>query len=64
MGGCFADGEENCKSGPKTVDIPANRRLIIDLPPEVPVSLTGILHTEMSFEEIREERLAKHLLES
>ena len=24
-------------------------------------SLTGILHTEMSIEEIREERLAKHL---
>ena len=83
------------------IEIPANRRIILDLPLELPVgkakveltitpeteleasddgkirltkemkerllqgeklrSLTGILHTEMSIEEIREERLAKHL---
>ena len=85
----------------QTVDIPADRRITLDLPPELPVgkakveltvtpenmpqessngkirltksmieeimqgetlrSLTGILHTEMSLEEIREERLAKYL---
>ena len=85
----------------QTVDIPASRRVFLDLPLDLPVgrakvaftitpetegeagvngkirltkemkerllqgeklrSLTGILHTEMSIEEIREERLAKHL---
>ena len=85
----------------QTVEIPASRRIFIDLPPELPVgrtkieltlttlsntpqvkndgkirltkqlkekllqgetlrSLTGILHSEMSLEEIREERLAKY----
>jgi len=85
----------------QTVEVPASRRIFLDLPPELPVgrakvelsitpetsskienngkirltkamkdeilsdevvrSLTGILHTEMSLEEIREERLAKYL---
>ena len=85
----------------QTIEIPANRRIFLDLPLDFPVgkakvaftvtpetlsqprdegkfrltnemkekllqgktlrSLTGILHTEMSIEEIREERLAKHL---
>ena len=85
----------------QTVDVPASRRIFLDLPQELPVgrakvelsitpettpkagdsgkilltkamideilsdetvrSLTGILHTEMSLEEIREERLAKYL---
>jgi len=92
-----------------TVEIPADRRLIIDIPREIPEgkarfeyniipfvkkdaqvskpvlkdkngkirltkelkeelladetlrSLTGILHTDMTIEEIRDERLAKHL---
>ena len=85
----------------QTIEIPASRRIFLDLPHDLPVgrakveftitpetepkagvdgkirltkemkerllqgeklrSLTGILHTEMSIEEIREERLAKHL---
>ena len=85
----------------QTIEIPASRRIFLDLPLDLPVgrakmeftitpetvpevgvngkihltkemkdrllqgeklrSLTGILHTEMSIEEIREERLAKHL---
>ena len=85
----------------QTVEIPASRRITLDLPLELPMgkakveltvtpekvlsvnneskirltnelkmkllngetlrSLTGILHTEMSLEEIREERLAKYL---
>jgi hypothetical protein len=86
----------------QTVEIPADRRLIIDVPREVPVgktvlaftpvfetaasvpastgekirltqsminellrsetlcSLTGILHTDISVDEIRSERLKKH----
>ena len=84
----------------QTVEIPADHRLTIEVPSEVPagkailaftpvakapqveagkkirltksmidtllqdetlLSLTGILHTDMSAEEIREERLAKYL---
>ena len=89
----------------QTIEIPASRRIFLDLPLDLPVgrakmeftitpetvpeaeplatvdgkirltnemkerllhgekllSLTGILHTEMSIKEIREERLAKHL---
>ena len=85
----------------QTVEIPPSRRLIIDLPHDIPAgraqievkvtpvakkeektnkirltkqiieemlqksphtrALTGILHTEMTAEEIREERLAKYL---
>ena len=87
----------------QTIEIPNSRRIILDLPQELPIgrakvelsitpettpkpkiedngkirltkamideilsdetvrSLTGILHTEMSLEEIREERLAKYL---
>jgi len=89
----------------QTVEIPENRRLIIDIPREIPTgrtsivvqfpdkkeaqsskpvlkdgkirltkamkeelladetlrSLTGILHTDMTVDEIRDERLAKHL---
>ena len=84
----------------QTIEVPASRRIFLDLPPELPTgrakvelsitpetspkenngkirltkamkdeilsdkvvrSLTGILHTEMSLEEIREERLAKYL---
>ena len=84
----------------QTIEVPASRRIFLDLPLELPVgrakvelsitpettpkvdngkirltkamideilsdeivrSLTGILHTEMSLEEIREERLAKYL---
>ena len=84
----------------QTVDIPADRRLTIDVPHEIPVGrvilsftpatnvpkaetgkkirltkslineilqdetvrfLSGIVRTDMSLEEIREERLAKHL---
>jgi hypothetical protein len=88
----------------QTVDIPADRRLYIDVPSEVPTGmahlevnvipfdkqedkpeikgknrftrkeldemlkdcpitqkLTGILHTDMTLDEIRTERLAKHL---
>ena len=85
----------------QTIEIPASRRIFLDLPLELPIgrakveftitpetepkasvdgkirltkemkekllqgeklrSLTGILHTEMSIEDIREERLAKHL---
>jgi len=85
----------------RTVDIPADRRLVIDVPAEMPAgmakmelvftslseppqeksktgirldkqmidellqdevlrSLTGILHTEMSIDEIRAERLKKY----
>ncbi|MCL2318857.1 MAG: hypothetical protein FWC45_02140 [Treponema sp.] len=85
----------------QTIEVPASRRIFLDLPPELPIgkakieltlttlntlqtksigkirlteemrqrllqdeilrSLTGILHTEMSLEEIREDRLAKYL---
>jgi hypothetical protein len=83
----------------QTVEIPASRRVSLNLPLELPVgratitvtpevapykansekirltksminemlqdetvrSLTGILHTDMTLEEIREERLAKYL---
>jgi len=84
----------------QTVEIPADRRLTIDMPLEVPTgkaqmelkiipftkeenpekirltaqmmdemlqnsphtrALTGIMHTDMTVEEIREERLAKYL---
>jgi len=86
----------------QTIEVPASRRIFLDLPPELPVgktkielilttlsnapqpkygekirltkqkkekllqgktlrSLTGILYTDMSVEEIREERLAKYL---
>ena len=86
----------------QTVEIPPSRRLIIDLPLEIPAgkaqvevkvippaakegeksekmhltkqmidemlqnsphtrALTGILHTDMTVEEIREERIAKYL---
>ena len=84
----------------QTVEIPADRRLTIDVPKEVPTgkaqvelkvipfakeenpekirltkqmidemlqnsphtrALTGILHTDMTVEEIREERLAKYI---
>ena len=84
----------------QTIEIPADRRITMEVPPEIPVgkaiiaftpvanapqvgtrekihitksmmeallqdetllSLSGILHTDMSAEEIRDERLAKHL---
>jgi len=84
----------------QTIEIPADRRITLEVPREVPsgranveykiipfvlkktkdekirltksmidemlqdetvLSLTGILHTDMSLDEIREERLAKHL---
>jgi len=86
----------------QTIEVPASRRIFLDLPPDLPVgkakveliftplsdnpqpkssekikltrqmmdemlqsealrSLTGILHTDMTVEEIREERLAKYL---
>ena len=86
----------------QTIEIPASRRIFLDLPPDIPIgkakveltltalsntpqaknngkirlteelkekllqgktlrSLTGILHSDMSLEEIREERLAKYL---
>jgi L-aminopeptidase/D-esterase-like protein len=85
----------------QTLEVPASRRLTIDVPPQTPVgasvivqfpvydevppsgnngkirltkekieelladeslrSITGILHTDMTLDEIRTERLAKHL---
>jgi hypothetical protein len=85
----------------QTVEIPANRQITLEVPPQIPTgkariefkvipfmkeqdkpvkisltkksieemlqnsphtqALTGILHTDMTIEEIREERLAKHL---
>jgi len=85
----------------QTVDIPANRKITLEVPPQIPTgkarielnvipfineqdkpekisltkqsieemlqnsphtqALTGILHTDMTIEEIREERLSKHL---
>ena len=83
----------------QTIEVPADRRILLDLPKELPtgkarftlttlsvsepvkvnekirltksmideimqdetvLALTGILHTEMSHKEIREERLAKY----
>ena len=85
----------------QTVEIPANRQITLEVPPQIPLgkarielkvipfikeqdklgkicltkqlveemlqdsphtrALTGILHTDMTTEEIRDERLAKHL---
>ena len=85
----------------QTVEIPANRQITLEVPPQIPTgkarielkvipfikeqdkpvkisltkqsieemlqnsphtrALTGILHTDMTIEEIREERLTKHL---
>ena len=53
------------ETAPKTEDYKKIRltKVMIDeiLSDETVRSLTGILHTEMSLEEIREERLAKYL---